>query len=59
MLMLINQSELILKRRKPKSLKTDKKPKSYSKRRLTLSQRKDKIRQKMASFQKKVSAKTN
>jgi len=47
-------------RKKTEKPKSDKKPKSYSRRRLTLSQRKDRIRQKkMASFQKKVSAKNN
>lgn len=52
----IRSNPEIKKTEKPK---TDKKPKSYSRRRLTLSQRKDRIRQKMASFQKKVSAKNN
>jgi len=46
-------------RKKTEKQKTDKKPKSYSRKRLTASQRKDRIRQKMASFQKKVSAKNN
>jgi len=46
-------------KKKTEKVKSDKKPKNYSRRRLTASQRKDRIRQKMASFQKKVSAKNN
>jgi len=46
-------------KKKTEKPKSEKKPKNYSRIRLTSSQRKDRIRQKMASFQKKVSAKNN
>jgi len=46
-------------KKKTEKPKSDKKPKSYSRKRMTPSQRKDRIRQKMASFQKKVTAKNN
>jgi len=46
-------------RKKSDKVKSTTKPKNYSRRRLTASQRKDRIRQKMASFQKKLLAKNN
>eukprot|EP01091_Cochliopodium_minus_P000162 TRINITY_DN1018_c0_g1_i1.p1 TRINITY_DN1018_c0_g1~~TRINITY_DN1018_c0_g1_i1.p1 ORF type:complete len:314 (+),score=114.45 TRINITY_DN1018_c0_g1_i1:163-1104(+) len=46
-------------KKKTTKVPSEKKPKNYSRKRLTASQRKDRIRQKMASFQKKVSAKNN